>query len=131
MNARLNCHTLQVSLEPARETLHRNIELRLEEMLEAGFAEEVGLLMQRGDLHRDLPAMRAVGYRQMWDHLAGACDRKAMYETVLAATRQLAKRQITWLRAFEEVHRIDPGNSDPCEATLKLVHAVAIVASGS
>ena len=130
MDVRLDCRVLQVSLEPSREKLHENIETRLEVMLAAGFAEEVDALMQRGDLHRDLPSMRAVGYRQMWDYLAGNGDRKTMVDAVLAATRGLAKRQMTWLRAFEAVHRIDPAATDPCEVTLKLVDAAPIVHSG-
>ncbi len=82
-----------------RAELYARIEHRFDAMLAAGFVEEVRALRARGDLHRDLPSMRAVGYRQLWEHVAG---RLAFAEAVAAAkqaTRNLAKRQLTWLRA--------------------------------
>ena len=83
-----------------RAALHRRIEVRFDAMLQAGFAEEVQRLRQRPDLHPRLPALRAVGYRQMWQHLDGAFDFAEMRAKALAATRQLARRQLTWLRSW-------------------------------
>ncbi|NIB39322.1 tRNA (adenosine(37)-N6)-dimethylallyltransferase MiaA [Pseudomaricurvus alkylphenolicus] len=84
-----------------RSVLHRRIETRFEKMLEHGLLEEVKGLMQRGDLHPDLPAIRAVGYRQVWEYLTGESSQQEMIERATAATRQLAKRQLTWLRGWE------------------------------
>jgi tRNA dimethylallyltransferase len=72
-------------------------------MFDAGLIDEVRALRARGDLHTDLPAVRAVGYRQVWDHLAGQTDLADCREKVLAATRQLAKRQLTWLRSWPDL----------------------------
>lgn len=82
-----------------RQWLHDRIEQRLQAMLAQGFIAEVERLRARGDLHADLPSMRAVGYRQIWSYLEGALDEAAMIERTLIATRQYAKRQWTWLRA--------------------------------
>jgi len=89
-----------------RSELHRRIEVRFRQMLEAGFIEEVRALYERGDLNRELPAIRAVGYRQIWDYLDGKIDYEGMIEQVLAATRQLAKRQITWMRGWNDLEFI-------------------------
>lgn len=83
-----------------RATLHARIERRLDDMFEAGLIDEVTTLHERGDLHTDLPAIRAVGYRQVWSFLQGEISLEECREKVLAATRQLAKRQITWLRGW-------------------------------
>jgi tRNA dimethylallyltransferase len=92
---------LPIALAPAdRAVLHERIELRLTQMLEAGFVEEVARLYEREDLHPRLPAIRAVGYRQLWDHVAGQCTLEVARDRALAATRQLAKRQFTWLRKW-------------------------------
>lgn len=87
----------------SRKVLHERIALRFRHMLEQGFEAEVRRLYERGDLSPDLPAIRAVGYRQMWDYLAGDCDYTGAVERALAATRQLAKRQLTWLRAWPDL----------------------------
>jgi tRNA dimethylallyltransferase len=81
-----------------RSVLHERIERRFRAMLEQGFLDEVRALRARGDLNRDLPAMRSVGYRQAWSYLEGEIDHAAMCRKALVATRQLAKRQLTWLR---------------------------------
>lgn len=92
---------MQLGLIPEdRGWLHRRIEQRFMLMLEQNFEAEVKALRNRGDLHRDLPAMRAVGYRQMWQYLAGDISREEMIARGIAATRQLAKRQLTWLRKW-------------------------------
>jgi tRNA dimethylallyltransferase len=94
---------LEIVLMPSdRAVLHARIAARFEAMLDGGFLDEVRALRARGDLHADLPALRAVGYRQAWAHLAGEYDLVALREKGIAATRQLAKRQITWLRSWPQ-----------------------------
>lgn len=83
-----------------RAVLHERIALRFEQMLAAGFLEEVRALHARPELHPDLPAIRAVGYRQLWHYLDGDCSLEEAVERGVAATRQLAKRQLTWLRKW-------------------------------
>jgi tRNA dimethylallyltransferase len=96
--------SLCVALAPAdRATLHARIATRLQGMLANGFVEEVAALRARGDLHPGLPSMRAVGYRQIWEYLDGSIDRDRAVERTLAATRQLAKRQLTWLRSWPQL----------------------------
>jgi len=95
-------------LPEPRAVLHGRIEKRLEHMLDQGFIQEVKNLMKRPDLTRDHASMRAVGYRQIWAHLLDEIDFDTARDKVLAATRQLAKRQLTWLRGDEAVELIDP-----------------------
>jgi tRNA dimethylallyltransferase len=90
-----------------RALLHRRIESRFQEMLESGFEAEVRALLQRGDLSPELPAMRSVGYRQMLNYLLGGCSRDDMVQRAIIATRQLAKRQFTWLRSEKCAHWLD------------------------
>jgi len=98
---------VQVALCPAdRGELHRRIERRFRQMLAAGLLEEVRELRARPDLHEGLPAIRAVGYRQLWQHLGGAYPLEEAVERALAATRQLAKRQLTWLRKWPDLEWI-------------------------
>ena len=85
---------------PDRAALHRRIAERFDAMLRAGLIEELQALKSRYRLSANLPSMRAVGYRQVWSYLEGACDRATLREQAIAATRQLAKRQLTWLRSF-------------------------------
>jgi tRNA dimethylallyltransferase len=85
-----------------RALLHANIAKRFDAMLDQGFLDEVRGLMQRPDLHLDLPALRSVGYRQAWEHLSGAYDFDMFREKAIVATRQLAKRQMTWLRNWPD-----------------------------
>ncbi|ANI30691.1 tRNA delta(2)-isopentenylpyrophosphate transferase [Yersinia entomophaga] len=109
----------QFAIAPAsRELLHQRIELRFRQMLDAGFETEARALFNRGDLHTDLPAIRCVGYRQMWSYLAGEIDYDEMVFRGICATRQLAKRQMTWLRGWESVHWLD---SDKPEQALDSV----------
>lgn len=89
-----------------RAVLHRRIEERFHRMMAAGFLEEVRGLWQRGDLSPDLPAIRAVGYRQLWRFLEGRYTLNEAVERGIAATRQLAKRQLTWLRKWPDLSRI-------------------------
>jgi tRNA dimethylallyltransferase len=96
---------------PDRKQLHALIEARFEGMVAAGFFDEVRSLMQRGDLTAEHPSMRAVGYRQAWKFLAGQCGLKEARQRAVAATRQLAKRQLTWLRRRQAATWFDP--TDP------------------
>lgn len=98
----------QVALVPTDRTQHhRQIEQRFQQILAAGFEQEVHSLWQRGDLHRDLPALRAVGYRQMWRYLAGEISQQQMVYQAICATRQLAKRQMTWLKHWPDRQWLD------------------------
>ncbi len=99
----------EVALLPkARDVLHQRIEQRFDLMLEQGLIAEVTALKQRGDLHLDLPSMRSVGYRQVWEYLDGLYDYDEMRFRAIVATRQLAKRQHTWLRSLnDDVHQLD------------------------
>ena len=91
-----------IALEPqVRQGLHERIAARFDSMLAGGLVDEVRALKSRPDLKADLPSMRCVGYRQVWEFLDGACSESEMRERGIAATRQLAKRQLTWLRAWE------------------------------
>ena len=91
---------LKLVLAPAeRASLDAGLERRFDAMLGAGLVAEVEALYRRGDLEPELPALRAVGYRQVWAHLAGRCDLPTARSAAIRATRQLAKRQYTWLRA--------------------------------
>ena len=116
------------SLEPAeRSWLHARIAQRFDAMLDAGLVAEVAGLRARGDLHADLPSMRCVGYRQVWDEMdwqtrrGGELNRHLLREKGIAATRQLAKRQITWLRSMPQRQVIA---CDAADATPALVQAV-------
>ena len=90
-----------------RAILHERIERRFGQMLEQGFIDEVKSLFERGDLSLELPSMRAVGYRQAWQYLAGELDRETMVHKAVVATRQLAKRQFTWLRSENDALWLD------------------------
>lgn len=102
-----------------RQVLHQRIHERFEAMLQAGFLPEVEKLMQRGDLHSDLPALRAVGYRQAWQFLRGDCSHADFVASVLAATRQLAKRQLTWLRGWSNIDLQSAAAPEQIAAQLK------------
>ena len=109
--AKLPFRLLPIALEPSdRAVLHQRIAARFDAMLDAGnggLLEEVRRLRARGDLHLGLPSMRCVGYRQAWEYLDGAIDRAALRDKGIAATRQLAKRQLTWLRSMPDRIVID------------------------
>lgn len=95
-------------LPEERTVLHRAIAERFHLMLAQGLVAEVKVLYDRGDLSLMMPSMRAVNYRQVWDYLAGHSTHDEMIEKAIAATRQLAKRQMTWLRSFDEVTVLSP-----------------------
>ncbi|CAM4417266.1 tRNA dimethylallyltransferase [Bordetella tumbae] len=114
---------ITISLEPSdRAALHARIAQRFDAMLDAGLLDEVRGLHARSDLHPGLPSVRCVGYRQMWSYLDGAVDLDTAREQGIAATRQLAKRQITWLRAQPERVIVD------CLATDTVAQVIDAVA---
>jgi len=103
----------QFAIAPAdRAVLHERIATRFDLMLEQGFENEVVKLYERSDLHEDLPSIRSVGYRQMWQYLDGQLSYAEMRERGIIATRRLAKRQLTWLRGWEQVTWLDTFAND-------------------
>ncbi|QSX36644.1 tRNA (adenosine(37)-N6)-dimethylallyltransferase MiaA [Shewanella sedimentimangrovi] len=101
---------VQFAIAPKeRATLHKLIGIRFQQMLAQGLIAEVQRLKDRGDLHLELPSMRCVGYRQVWQYLDGEFDHDTMVEKAVAATRQLAKRQLTWLRGWPELQWLISG----------------------
>ncbi len=113
----------KVVLAPARrEALHQRIARRFDQMLAQGLVDEVAGLFRRGDLSVDTPSMRAVGYRQVWNYLAGQSSYQQMKERAVAATRQFAKRQFTWLNRERQAYWIDTESLDPVGDLIKYVH---------
>jgi tRNA dimethylallyltransferase len=111
-----------VALEPSeRSVLHARIEKRFDAMLAGGFVDEVVKLRERGDLSPEMPSMRCVGYRQVWEYLDGAVDYSTMRDKGVFATRQLCKRQLTWLRSMTE--RVVVDCCDP-HATARVLEAI-------
>jgi tRNA dimethylallyltransferase len=113
---------------PQRSLLHERIGARFRQMMQAGFLDEVARLRARGDLSADLPSMRAVGYRQLWAHLDGAWDLATGVERGIAATRQLAKRQLTWLRAEPAATWLDPDAPDLLARALEQIRSAKVEA---
>ncbi|MDC0612309.1 tRNA (adenosine(37)-N6)-dimethylallyltransferase MiaA [Vibrio sp.] len=101
-----------------RAELHRRIELRFEKMIEAGFEDEVRQLYLRQDLNKDLPSIRCVGYRQMWEYFDGDGTLDGAVFRGVCATRQLAKRQITWLRSWSDLTWLDSENIEQAFETV-------------
>ena len=113
---------IKLALVPAnRGQLHKRIEARFESMLQQGFVEEVRRLMGLPGLSADSPSMRAVGYRQIRAHLDGKYDLQTACHKACIATRQLAKRQMTWLRSEKQLNVFDPLENDPFDAILPFV----------
>ena len=109
-----------------RKTLHERIEQRFHIMLGQGFEEEVRKLWHRGDLDLNMPSMRCVGYRQMWEYFEGKWDYPTMIEKGVIATRQLAKRQVTWLRSWENLHHFETADPKLTNNALKLLEGIII-----
>ncbi len=107
-----------------RRRLHRRIEQRFHEMLELGLLGEVETLYKRGDLDPALPAVRAVGYRQLWEHLAGETDLPTAIERAITETRRLAKRQMTWMRSETGALRVEGHSAENSDRILKFVASV-------
>ena len=117
----------QFAIAPAsRELLHQRIEQRFHQMLASDFEAEVRALFARGDLHTDMPSIRCVGYRQMWSYLEGEISYDEMVYRGVCATRQLAKRQITWLRGWEGVHWLD--SEKPQQALNEVIEVIGDIA---
>jgi tRNA dimethylallyltransferase len=113
---------LKVALLPGdREGLHARIAKRFEGMLEAGLVDELKQLRGEYALEAGMPSMRCVGYRQTWEHLEGRIDAHALREQGIAATRQLAKRQLTWLRSIEGVTEFDCLTEDVADLVLEYI----------
>jgi len=113
---------IQFSLMPTdRALLHERIALRFNLMLQKNFEQEVRKLRNNKELHADLPAIRSVGYRQMWHYLSGECSFDEMREKSIIATRQLAKRQITWLRGWEGAISLETGCTKNIELILRYI----------
>ncbi|MFD2165526.1 tRNA (adenosine(37)-N6)-dimethylallyltransferase MiaA [Thalassotalea euphylliae] len=113
---------LQFAIAPRdRSTLHQRIELRYNMMIEQGFEQEVQALKARGDLHENLPSIRCVGYRQMWQYLDGEFDHKEMIFRGVCATRQLAKRQLTWLRSWPNLQWLDMEDESNLQQVLSAI----------
>lgn len=123
---------LRIALIPSDRTLLvRRLGQRFAAMLAAGLVEEVRALYQRGDLRAELPAMRAVGYRQLWEYCAGSCDLERACLRAVSATAQLAKRQLTWLRGDPSFQGIDPAIDSGFAALVAALRAAdAVAASG-
>lgn len=110
-----------------RSLLHTRIAQRFDSMLEQGFIDEVRALWSRDDLHAGLPSIRAVGYRQVWDHLDGKLTAVDMKARGIIATRQLAKRQFTWLRGWKDLHWLDSLARDNLTQSLKYLGSISIL----
>ncbi len=116
----LPCRLIKIARAPKdRVVLHRRIARRFRQMLELGFEDEVRSLLARGDITPELPSMRSVGYRQMLEYLSGNYSREEMVERGVIATRQLAKRQLTWLRSEQDLHWLDEEAGNLCQQALK------------
>lgn len=122
--AELPCRLLEIALLPTdRAVLHQRIAERFDAMLAAGFLDEVRRLRATYPLRREHPAMRCVGYRQAWDHLEGRTDAATFRAQAIAATRQLAKRQMTWLRAWQGAQGFDCLQPDLCARVAEWLRA--------
>jgi len=110
---------------PARAVLHEKIAVRFRRMLADGFVEEVRALQARGDLNAALPSMKSVGYRQIWQYLEGHLDYDGMVEKSIIATRQLAKRQLTWLRSWGNLQILRGPTAQSIAIVLKYVESTA------
>lgn len=120
-------HVVNLAVCPSeRKRLHERIAERFRIMVADGFIDEVKALRARGDLDKNMPSIRCVGYRQAWDYLDGEYDFEEMIERGIIATRQLAKRQITWLRSWPDLHWLDTDDPDIVRNTLKILSTNAI-----
>ncbi len=116
-------HAIKLIIAPSdRKILHQSIAQRFHTMLEQGLIAEVAALYQRGDLNEKMPAIRAVGYRQVWSYLQGDDDLATMTDKAIIATRQLAKRQFTWLRRETEAIHVESGQAELLTHALTAIH---------
>jgi len=119
--AKLPFEVRGIALMPERAALHERIERRFDAMLRLGLIDEVKALRKQYRLSASMPSMRAVGYRQVWEYLEGRYDQQTLRERAVAATRQLAKRQMTWLRSFADLVRLDAGGAQDAAVALHLL----------
>jgi tRNA dimethylallyltransferase len=120
-----NLHFFAIQPED-RGVLHSHIQRRFLQMLEEGLVEEVQALRSRGDLNHQLPSIKSVGYRQVWQYLDGEIDYDAMVEKSIIATRQLAKRQLTWLRSWPSLQSLRDSSTQSVHHVLKYMDATSI-----
>ena len=126
-DAALPYRLINLAIAPQeRSVLHERIKRRFEQMVTHGFIEEVRGLYARGDLNPSLPAIRAVGYRQAWHYLEGETDFDEMVDRGIIATRQLAKRQLTWLRGWPDVNWLDSLSPNLLQEALKVLKRACI-----
>lgn len=124
---RLSYPLVSLAVMPqSRAELHERIAQRFQIMLDQGFEAEVRKLWERGDLDISMPSIRCVGYRQMWEYFSGQWDYDTMCFKGVVATRQLAKRQVTWLRSWEKLTWLDTNDPDIVSNALKLIDPVII-----
>jgi len=117
---------INISVSPLdRSVLHQRIEQRFDIMLKKGFIEEVEKFYRSGKVHSEMPSMRCVGYRQVWEFLEGTLDKIAMRERGIIATRQLAKRQLTWLRSWPDLNSLETNDVKNLAKVLKIVENAA------
>jgi tRNA dimethylallyltransferase len=123
----LSENLLFVSIQPAeRRILHARIEQRFHRMIADGLVDEVARLHARGDLHTGMPSVRSVGYRQVWQYLDNQISFDAMVERGIIATRQLAKRQVTWLRSWGELIDFDSERPETLSRVLKMLETASM-----
>ena len=120
-----NLHFFAIQPED-RGVLHGQIETRFRQMLNEGLVDEVQALRSRGDLHHQLPSIKSVGYRQVWQHLDGEIDYDGMVEKSIIATRQLAKRQLTWLRSWPSLQSLNNSSTQSVQHVLKYMDTISI-----
>jgi tRNA dimethylallyltransferase len=124
--AELPCHLCFVAIQPTdRAVLHNRIAERFRRMLSEGLIEEVRVLYERGDLNLSMSSMKSVGYRQVWQYLAGEFTHGEMIEKSIVATRQLAKRQLTWLRGWPALSPLGEPDKNSIDVVLKILETAA------
>ena len=109
-----------------RSALHGQIEQRFKQMLRDGLLAEVEMLHSRKDLNILLPSIKSVGYRQIWQYIDGELDYDEMIEKSIIATRQLAKRQLTWIRSWQNLQGLGDSSAKSVDSVLKFVHSISI-----
>jgi tRNA dimethylallyltransferase len=123
INSHLPYLFINIALIPSdRNLLHQSITTRFQTMLKLGLLEEVEQLFKRGDLHANLPSMRTVGYRQVWNYLMGHISAIEMQESAIIATRQLAKRQLTWLRSCKKLNTLLCHDKESIQKIIQLIN---------
>ena len=126
-SAELPCRLYFMAIQPTdRAVLHERIAKRFRRMLSEGLVEEVQVLYERGDLDLRMSSIKSVGYRQVWQYLAGELTRDEMIEKSIAATRQLAKRQLTWLRSWPAIRQLGEPDENSINAVLNILETAAL-----